>query len=144
MVRAITEGTKSQTRRVGSRYAKWQPGDRLWVKENFYVQPELWADGHGPQPREFAADVGHRDEVEDYVLKPSIFMPRWASRLDLLLVAKRVERLRVISEADLLAEGFQTRWDFWNYWDSLRRDPKFWWRANPCVWVLTFEREEKP
>lgn len=80
------------------------PGDRLFVRESIYVQPEIWAAHRWPQPFHYAADVP-REQVEDYVLKPSIHMPRWASRITLEITGVRVERVQEISEADAVAEG---------------------------------------
>ena len=57
-----------------------KPGDRLCIREGFYVQPELWSESHDEQPIHYAADALHPDEVEDYVLKPANEMPDWAIR----------------------------------------------------------------
>lgn len=126
MVRAINEGRKSQTRRVmklnpayvechknapAEDWAKdcphGQRGDLLWVREGFLVQPELWSTSRGPQPLHYRADTKDLREVEDYVPKPSIHMPRWASRLTLRITTVRVERLQEITGQDCAAEGVQ-------------------------------------
>jgi len=119
MVRAIRAGVKRQTRRVGARYERWEPGDLLWVRESFWVQPELWAESHGPQPIHYAADVQDPAEIEDYVKKPSIHMPRWASRLTLRLTANRREHIFDIALDDVAAEGFRTLIDFLMAWAAL-------------------------
>lgn len=119
-------------------------GDRLWVREAFYVQPELWARNHGPQPVHYAADT-NREEVEDYVQKPSIHMPRWASRITLEITGVRVERVQEISEEDARAEGIDARpqaaipW-YRDLWDSINADRGYGWAANPLVWVVMFKR----
>lgn len=129
------------------------PGDRLWVRENFYVQPDIWAQHHDKQPIHYAAST-RREEVEDYVCKPSIHMPRWASRMTLDLSAVRVERLHDITEADAIAEGCDhktqylngtvfegtpsCRNDYANLWNDINKKRGFGWDMNPWVWVETF------
>jgi hypothetical protein len=120
MIRAILDGQKTQTRRVikpdwwrcldpededdrqqALRTCPYgQPGDRLWVRETWNAD---WcdhiiyrADGGS------AKDAGYGTEPK---WKPSIFMPRWASRLTLEVVDVRVERLQEIDEDDAVAEG---------------------------------------
>lgn len=136
------------------------PGDRLWVRET-------WRDGQYAIGREWDFDdrVGYRASfVGDPALKwkPSIHMPRWASRLTLEVVSVRVERLQDISEADALAEGIQDGGcnncgesshpnpcgcadpeplyvdAFAWLWNSIngKRMP---WVLNPWVWVVTFK-----
>jgi hypothetical protein len=102
-----------------------QPGDRLWVREtwNWFDPDELPVERQGsrapftgaqgertiPWVAAYAADgplgrpwVNGRDQW-----RPSIHMPRWASRIDLEVTSVRVERLQQISEADSIAEGAQ-------------------------------------
>lgn len=102
--------------RVGpSSWQKTQPGDRLWVRESHQiaaegVRPDWLADHVW-----YLADDGKRyfDPPHRYTGKcthglawvPSIHMPRWASRLTLLVDAVKVERLQDISEEDAKAEG---------------------------------------
>lgn len=134
MVLALLEGRKSMTRRVlkwqppvgfsfshlyhqptgvgqvnftdGERHSSgplgFRPGDRLWVKET-WAKDDLSPTG----ARYYATDA-----VSDLRKKrASIFMPRWASRLTLLVKEVRVERLQDISEADAVAEGiYQFPW----------------------------------
>jgi len=92
-------------------------GDRLWVRETHY----LTDDGES-EYAVFAADQGDVDEhlasmqttmashpsinwSKHLRLRPSIHMPRWASRLTLTVTDVRVQRLHDISEADAIAEG---------------------------------------
>ncbi len=79
-------------------------GDRLWVKETWRAIPEALSECEGPEDLRFAASV---DEAEHAINKwrPSLFMPRWASRLTLLVTDVRVERLQDISHEDAAAEG---------------------------------------
>jgi hypothetical protein len=128
-----------------------KPGDRLWVRETFLVQPFLWTDSHGPQPVHYAATT-NRAEAEDYTAKPSIHMPRWASRLTLEITDVRVERLQDISHEDALAEGVDDRdrmpyglpvlsfavANYHKLWDKINGPGA--WDANPWVWVVEFRR----
>lgn len=92
-----------------------EPGDVLFVKETFYNDlPEekntehiyYRADGECCEqiPECCCAEIGKPK------WKPSIFMPRWASRITLEIVSVRVERLKEISEEDAKAEGIEGRW----------------------------------
>jgi len=82
-----------------------QPSDRLWVREAWAIQQDLGLPLSTPQPLHYLADILDRRQIEDYTGKPSIHMPRWASRIALEIVSVRVERLQYISEADAIAEG---------------------------------------
>ena len=133
MVRAILEGRKSQTRRVVKPQpgdAQWieecagggwmvdrkqinfpyAPGMRLWVRESFsgphrvdHLPPSLWPVN---PPLWYWAD-GNPSSGDWTRPRPSIHMPRWASRILLEVTELRVERLQDISEADAIAEGCQ-------------------------------------
>lgn len=95
--------------------------------------------------------------------RPSIFMPRWASRITLEIVSVRVERLQDISNSDCAAEGIQTSngaglidgdtcfhfpegngysrigWHAYKaLWESI--NGKGSWAANPWVWAIEFRR----
>lgn len=138
-----------------------QPGDRLWVRETWATERTI-AGGHTvatvtPLPTDqvvYAADgaplrsagVTVRAGGEEWAPKgrwrPSIHMPRWASRITLEITDVRVERVREITEADCVAEGFAspTGTDFADLWDSLNADRGYGWESNPFVWVLSFRR----
>lgn len=129
MVRAILNGTKTQTRRVAKLTAnghvkepgghrRWhtadfdarlacpygQPGDLLWVREAWAPHP---LDGRFIFYRErVACEAGF--PVWSGPWKPGIHMPRWASRITLKITGVRVERLQDISDADARAEGIYT------------------------------------
>lgn len=124
-----------------------QPGDRLWVRETCAVP-------RNSQDREKV--LYKADEMFDgcargdlgFKWRPSIHMPRWASRIDLLVKDVRVERLQEISEEDAIAEGVVPpigsvdvrAWVlFRRLWDSINA-AKHPWSSNPWVWVVEFER----
>lgn len=122
------------------------PGDRLWVRET-------WAKAESPLIDEtfYRADgeVDGRQRAFSYVKReprwrPSIHMPRWASRIDLEVTGVHVERLQDISEADALAEGVapeapdECALAFRRLWESINGPDS--WAADPWVWVVEFKR----
>jgi hypothetical protein len=149
-----------------------QPGDRLWVRESF--QPFLaagvehcdadWKTGKGYAVGYVATDgradwIDSDDNVGDAV-KPSIHMPRWASRITLEITGVRVERLQDISEQDAQAEGIVRHLDGHGWhteegrhymgspqlayaalWEQINGAGA--WEANPWVWVVEFKRLER-
>jgi hypothetical protein len=159
---------------IGCRYGRI--GDHLWVRETWRCE-ELASGQDGVR---FAADNSfHKIEntvaasdawLESYLSdkpdkwRPSIFMPRWASRISLEVVNIRVERVQQISREDAKAEGMSHVWD-WNkdrykkhpehftrgvlnpyvanysvLWDELNAKRGFGWDVDPWVWVIEFKR----
>lgn len=137
-----------------------QPVDRLWVRETFAdlrgTGIEHRPDPSGPLKRyAFAADHppgSHGDEARKEFgvkWKPSIHMPRAASRITLEITGVRVERLQDVSRGDAMAEGcpFQNmaggpnpcNW-FAGLWESINGTES--WQSNPWVWVVEFKRLE--
>lgn len=146
------------------------PGDHLWVRETWapvVCTGNSWhvADGLGTDPRKhtlkFKADNDARSVFGKW--KPSIHMPRWASRLTLTVTDVRVERVRDISEEDAISEGvfahdavgadpyspswrhqrggwkFDTpRTAFRDLWDAFNAKRGYGWDANPWVCVIDF------
>ena len=133
-------------------------GDRLWVRET-------WAEAGGSAPElqlyraNYPAHVPSKYEnvppPESIRWRPSIHMPRWASRITLEITGVRVERLDGISNADAMSEGVGVAygWDetkdvmprdarrrFAELWQSIYGDES--WQANPWVWVIEFKRVE--
>mgnify|MGYP003442140420 CR=1 FL=1 len=136
-------------------------GDRLWVREAFigpyayevneypprdWGNKAIWFPADGPVPEKHAGQFWHR-------ARPSIHMPRWASRLTLTVTDVRVQRLQDISEADAVAEGCDAvlaltikrpngahpgnpRECYCDLWNSLHGPGA--WDANPWVVAVTF------
>jgi hypothetical protein len=138
-------------------------GDRLWVREAFVLSAdELRHDGrpnviYRAHPFNSSSDRAGIDSLGSCreiptPWRPSIHMPRWASRLTLELVSVRAERLQDLSEEDAIAEGIEpathlgpcrvmvpARKGFRHLWEKINgaRAP---WDSNPWVWALTFKR----
>lgn len=97
-----------------------EPGDRLWVRETFCALRSYGERGElrdlieGPLSEETdVAEYEYRADSEfttdpDFKWRPSIHMPRWASRITLEITDVRVERLQDISEKDAHAEGVES------------------------------------
>jgi len=155
-----------------------QTGDRLWVRENGWERPylsqrDLREGADTWPPYEYDAEplmCWAEGELKGYGWKrrPSIHMPRWASRIDLEITGVRVERLQDISEADAIAEGIQRpedmsresieAMDVWaegaersafnalnqpvaqyrRLWEQINGSGS--WAANPWVWCVEFRR----
>jgi hypothetical protein len=140
-------------------------GDRLYVRETFYCDD--WRFPHEAPPSELAKELYYRadGEVKDLFedtsgpspWKPSIHMPRWASRITLEVTGVRVERLDDMGETDAIFEGVEpiedeTQEDPWaqtdylaayrKLWNSLNAKRGYGWDVNPWVWVIEFNRVE--
>ena len=183
MVRALLEGRKTQTRRVVKpqpiepdnlgdgeaivdlsldrvtdkpiRCPYGYPGELLWVREAWAQRPSGNA-------------IYRADRPDEQGWRPSIHMPRWASRLTLKITDVALERLHDIDGYRLGAEGMDTPQheppdedprqvgyppagslarherdymlrEFTPLWDSLNAKRGFGWDKNPWVWAITFE-----
>lgn len=189
MVRALLAGTKTQTRRLvkpdmaaafdragekllrrfpnqnGGPYA---PGDRLWVREAFARVGDEEDDVHAcPDLRVWSYYKADNVVPEQYRWRPSIHLPRWASRLTLTVTDVRAQRLQDISEEDAIAEGIERindpRGICWRSYETLSNGKphphsivpnrsavisyrELWnslhgpdaWDANPWVWAISF------
>ena len=174
MVRAILDGRKTQTRRIMKNQPagdypdtpalirsvdggfQWYGhygessifncpfgavGDRIWVRET-WARYNIDQDSH---------DMAYRatppaDWPEEGRWRPSIHMPRWASRLTLEITGVRIERLNDISEDDARDEGAPTECcvigdkhflGFRSLWKSIYGEES--WKSNPWVWVIEFK-----
>jgi hypothetical protein len=142
MVRAILDGRKTQTRRnikyttehrgpINPAYLEahkdhpgWkdicpygQPGDFLWVREAHAISANPDLKPWYRLDHEEARSSGPRVDVK---WRPSIHMPRWASRITLEVKGVRVERLQDISEDDAKAEGCEARPFPGPWWEGYR------------------------
>ncbi len=197
MVKAILRGDKSQTRRVikpqpisisahtekmtndsvieiydqgTARFIKCpygQPGDRLWVRETWAIVsiPD------GTTARKlltvFRAD-NPRGLEQPEKWKPSIHMPRRASRIMLEVVNVRVERVQDMSLDNIYAEGIhgpgvvpantfmmvmgestlegaEAKYminEFSSLWDTINAKRGYGWESNPYVWAIEFKALE--
>jgi hypothetical protein len=136
------------------------PGDRLRVRETSIITPKHWDDGGTFTHRDpdgdkrwiqYIATSPDCEAAKDYGLKitPSIFMPRWASRITLEITEVRVQQIWDISAGDCFSEGIvqsnpeipkDPQIDFRNLWDSINAKRGFGWDQNPWVWAITFRR----
>ena len=158
------------TIKVATIWQKVKPGDRLWVRETWkFVGTDMARLGRTHDRQDGVVDYRADDErrtitthwvnVERLMItqrehcqkwRPSIHMPRWASRMTLLVTETRMQRLQEISSAGAIAEGCRPRAnsqtidcdtpnprnDFARLWESLHGDDA--WQANPEVVALTF------
>lgn len=147
------------------------PGDRLWVRETF---SSVDVNGHKSSPREAhfvvlpdgtqvyrdgtvlaALPEYARGAFDGITWRPSIHMPRWASRIMLEVVSVRAERLHEITEEDAKAEGVEPfkldpEGDCWTngthrtafeyLWNEIHGWAPNSWASNPWVWRVEFRR----
>ena len=165
-----------------------QPGDELWVKETWGCWG-YWdmCTRNGKPGYQFInkTDAEHpvmydaTDSISytegrvcrlGYHKRPSIYLPRTSSRIQLRVTDVRVERVQEISDYDALSEGIErSDWEYScepyrNYshprmapghncsiprasfatlWNSINEKRGYGWDANPWVWVVEFERKEQ-
>lgn len=144
-----------------------KPGDRLWVRETWAtikeydeLSPSKITLYDRPPMLAYAEWTGAAREAQwRGRWRPSIHMPRWASRLTLEITEVRVERVQEISESDALAEGIDNTWKhaswlddsgiwqphtpitwFAGLWDSINLKRGYGWDSNPWVRCITFKR----
>jgi hypothetical protein len=156
MVRALLRGAKTETRRL--RWRHGGPGDRLWVREAFAVPPG------STERREvvYRADwTGTDADARAVRWTSSIFMPRWASRLELEILDVHQEPLQAITWQAVRAEGIDRVCpscgvpskmrvadscyfceralvrEYSTLWDTL--NPRDLFASNPTVWVVRFK-----
>ncbi|EOV6197015.1 hypothetical protein ACN94K_004170 [Klebsiella quasipneumoniae] len=148
----------------------WHPcpfgavGDRIWVRETWQAIHDYCDENGHVDERRYARSIPrHRGnywhpvyeeawgnesrEDREFPWRPSIHMPRWASRILLEITGVRVERLRSMSQDDARAEGviaasgpMEAGLAFRELWDSIYGEES--WKANPWVWVIEFKRVE--
>jgi len=142
-----------------------KPGDRLWVRETWNVYDVSYDDYIGgneigypykiipkqkPEKCSLSYAADNRDEGP---FRPSIHMPRWASRITLEIINIHTEKLQDITPEDCQAEGIIYDLEAWHMgftkgmrtaflklWNSLNEDRGFGWDVNPFVWVIEFKK----
>lgn len=155
-----------------------RPGERLWVREAWAIdqcgrrvslQPEAWPEGFPIQRlRYIATDAAPAKDLKGrpywWNKRPSIHMPRWASRITLGITEVRAQRVQEITEEDAKAEGvphpseLQETLSFYDgrdfrdcrdyrdvfrcVWNGLNRKRGYPFESNPWVWPITFKRLE--
>lgn len=186
MVKAILDGKKTQTRRVvkpqpegvtlnpfvlpGLKTCPYGGfGDRLWVREAFSLP--LQGDLKNPLFRNKVDSIEYKTgmnqerfplggnfipQEQHFKWRPSIHMPRWASRITLEITDVRVQRVQEITVEDIRAEGialddkeldkfhegmveFGYRITFADLWNSINEKRGYGWDSNPWVWAITFK-----
>lgn len=135
--------------------APYHPGDVLWVRETWH--------------QNYDGSIAYKASAPpNKGWKPSIYMPREAARIFLRVTDVGVERVQDITDADAMAEGFEgvpcdhpmgryacedcmntgyrepPTVGFAELWDRLNAKRGYGWDANPWVWVISFDRIEKP
>lgn len=138
-------------------------GDRLWVRETHTYADINWSYDGGPElvaevDVDYKADDARHsmsvsDEIATHVSqwiedkeamgngdnwRPSIYMPRWASRITLEITNVRVERAQDISQVDAMQEGTQGKHSYAVLWDTINAKRGYGWDSNPWVWAITF------
>jgi len=156
-----------------------KPGQQMWVREVFTIETnfntgnykpphddgrplrlfndtdgdEVWEQCHykatDPEPDLVTYDKDGNEEP-GCKWSPPIFLPRWASRIQLMIKDVRVERVQDITPEDAKAEGVDCCCgidgcdgkidEFADLWDSINKKHGFGWDVNPWVWVIEFER----
>lgn len=126
---------------------QYQPGDILYVRETWKKAPNGYY---------YYEDWQRNDIANITKWKPSIHMPKEAARIWLKVTDVRVERLQEITEEQAKLEGCNSgmltgpctaRGQFENLWNSTIKKSDldlYGWDANPRVWVIEFDRCEKP
>ena len=154
--------------------APHQVGDRLWVRETFVLEAvtdvgDLPTDGRphediygedydwlvphyrATEPEPHIVPDGLEDSYDDRTRwSPSIFMPKWATRIWLEVTGIRAERVQDITATGIMEEGVKgwkapmllARSRFQALWDSINAERGFGWDTNCWAWVYEFKRLE--
>jgi len=133
------------------------PGDRLWVREAWQHEDQDCDNPKCGNPDHIYYRATEcaicRSSRRKAWWRPSIHMPRWASRITLQIVDVRAERLQEITGEDAITEG----WDrvdlfpginsedkakvwFHSFWDSINAKRGYGWDTDPWVWVIEFRK----
>ena len=151
----------------GIKRPPYQPGDILYVRETWHKYTKRVGSGESCHLAEFygyKASIANSEDANE-PWKPSIHMPKKAARIWLRVTNVKVERLQEITEDGAEAEGaidsrgfilspdneynriHTAREHFVEIWNSTIKGSdldRYGWDANPWVWVIEFERCDKP
>jgi hypothetical protein len=135
------------------------PRSRLWVRETWHPAARMGTQvlvEYAADESERTVEAGQNVNVDAKIARdswvPSIFMPRWASRLTLEITDVRVQRVQEISAEDAVEEGINPSEvpgigsdsslvrAYADLWDSINLSRGYGWASNPWVWALTFRR----
>ena len=157
-----------------------QPEDELWVRETFCLENNFNADDSFNPPHSDGRPIRYHDDDDNgrwweqphyratdpapelcyehkdgpcVIWKPSIYMPRWASRIQLRITNVSVERVQEINDHGARMEGVKGvpdklvdgsswtdyRGEFKTLWDSINQKRGYGWDKKPWVWVVEFE-----
>lgn len=161
MVKALLARRKTQTRRLSDVWMKVKAGDRLWVRETWAPFDFSYEDVRPSDLPQYCQIVYRADcKATDDTWRPSIHMPRWASRITLEATADALrERLQDITVDDAIAEGIEKSGDHWKNYLKTSMYPNDWcgarasymglwnslhskeapWESNPELTVLSFK-----
>lgn len=137
-----------------------EPGDILYVRETWHKYTKRIGKGESCRLAEFygyKASVANSEDAEE-PWRPSTQMPKEAARIWLKVTDVRVERLQEITSEQIYREGVEVeyphvlngeekRYAFSTLWNSTIKKSdldRYGWNASPWVWVIEFERCEKP
>lgn len=136
----------------------YQPGDILYVRETWHKYIKRVGEGKSCHLVEFygyKASIANSEDADE-PWKPSIHMPKEAARIWIKVTNVRVERLQEMWASDVPKEGIyfnkpttadEMLMAFAKLWNSTIKKSdhdSYSWEANPWVWVISFERCEKP
>jgi hypothetical protein len=161
-INLIWKGVQTHIDEFNQRCPYGKVGDQLWVRETWakvYCEEENEDETFVYRATDPGLTTGDEDEEGNiFKWRPSIFMPRYASRIQFEIVNIAVDRLNNISEEDARAEGIEMNnkpyagW-FWmeniystdyaplayeKLWDKINGKDS--WLKNPWVWVIEFKR----
>lgn len=134
----------------------YQQGDILYVRETWGHPISLNSDKQYVFRADKIAEIGFKND--SHIWHPSIHMPKEAARIWLKVTDIRVERLQDIDGKGCVKEGIEeeplkyvgeefVKGMYHDLWDSTIKKSdldRYGWNANPWVWVIEFERCEKP
>lgn len=142
--------------------APYRPGNILYVCETWHKYTKRVGNGENCRLQDFygyKASVANSEDANEK-WHPSIHMPKEAARIWLMVTNVRVEHLQDITDAEAGKEGAQpqnpfdydvNKWPnkeyFKEIWNSTLKKSdleRYGWEANPWVWVIEFERCNKP